>query len=148
MRTHGGVRDYRGRVTSPTTSSPATAASAPATPFLPSGTQHALRHGDQVAVIAAVGASLREYRVGDRDVVLPFDEHQIAPAFSGAVLAPWPNRLANGAYGYRGVAYQVSITEADRQTALHGLVAYVPFALESRDEASLTLTTTIVPTPD
>lgn len=141
------MRHYRGRVTTPTTSSPAAAASAPGTPFVPSGAQHALRHGDQVAVIAAVGASLREYRVGDRDVVLPFDEHQIAPAFSGAVLAPWPNRLGNGAYGYRGVEYQVSITEADRQTALHGLVAYVPFALESRDDASLTLTTTIVPTP-
>ncbi|MBT0995445.1 aldose 1-epimerase family protein [Cellulomonas sp. DKR-3] len=125
-------------MTSPTTNQ---------SPVLPSGTQHTLRHGDQVAVIAAVGASLREYRVGDRDVVLPFDQHQIAPAFSGAVLAPWPNRLANGAYGYRGAAYQVAITEADRQTALHGLVAYVPFALGSHDEASLTLTTTIVPIP-
>ncbi|CAM5791827.1 Aldose 1-epimerase OS=Cellulomonas persica OX=76861 GN=CPE01_02660 PE=4 SV=1 [Cellulomonas persica] len=113
----------------------------------PSGTQHVLRHGDQIAVVAAVGASLREYRVGERDVVLPFAEDEIAPAFSGATLAPWPNRLAGGLYGYAGGTYQVPITEPDRLTALHGLVASVPFVVagEPSDEA-VTLTTTIVPT--
>ena len=32
-----------------------------------------LRHGDQVAVVTSVAASVREYRVGERDVLLPFD---------------------------------------------------------------------------
>ena len=115
--------------------------------FAPSGAQHVLRHGEQYAVVAAVGASLREYRVGARDVVLPFAEDEIAPAFSGATLAPWPNRLADGLYGYAGGTYQVPITEPDRLTALHGLVATTPFVVagEAADDA-VTLTTTIVPT--
>jgi len=112
----------------------------------PSGTQHALRHGDQVAVVAAVGASLREYRVGERDVVLPYAEDEIAPAYSGAVLAPWPNRLANGEFAFDGGTYQVPVNETDRLTALHGLVAAVPFAAGDTSDASVTLTTTIVPT--
>ena len=69
---------------------------------LPTGRQHVLELGGQRAVVTAVGASLREYTVGGRDVVLPFDETQIAPAFSGAVLAPWPNRLRDGVYSYDG----------------------------------------------
>lgn len=113
----------------------------------PSGAQHVLRHGEQYAVVAAVGASLREYRVGERDVVLPFAEDEIAPAFSGATLAPWPNRLADGLYGYAGGTYQVPITEPDRLTALHGLVATTPFVVAGEAGAdTVTLTTTIVPT--
>ena len=46
-----------------------------------------------------------------RDVVLPFDESQIPPAFSGAVLAPWPNRLRDGEYTYAGDAYEVPLTK-------------------------------------
>ena len=115
--------------------------------FAPSGAQHVLRHGEQCAVVAAVGASLREYRVGARDVVLPFAEDEIAPAFSGATLAPWPNRLADGLYGYAGGTYQVPITEPDRLTALHGLVATTPFVVAGEAGAdTVTLTTTIVPT--
>ncbi len=114
----------------------------------PSGTQHTLRHGDQVAVVAAVGASLREYRVGSRDVVLPYSEDEIAPAFSGAVLAPWPNRLADGLYGYAGGTYQVPITEPDRLNSLHGLVGFTPFTpAQEPTDGAVTLTTTIVPNP-
>ncbi|WP_326522655.1 aldose 1-epimerase family protein [Cellulomonas edaphi] len=115
----------------------------------PTGLQHTLRLGDQHAVVTAVGASLREYRVGARDVVLPFDEDAIAPAFSGAVLAPWPNRLADGEFDRDGRTYEVPVTEHGRRNALHGLVAYVAFdAVEQADDGtSVTLEHTIVPTP-
>lgn len=115
---------------------------------LPSGTQHHLHHGDQEAVIAEVGASLRLYRVGGRDVVRPYDEDVLTPAFSGALLAPWPNRLADGRYGFEGSVYQVPVTEVDRMTALHGLVGHERFtAVGPRDdEASVTLQHDLVPT--
>ncbi|MCR6689423.1 aldose 1-epimerase family protein [Cellulomonas sp.] len=118
--------------------------------YVPSGTQHVLTHGDQIAVVAAVGASLRVYRDGDRDVVLPFEEHQIAPAYSGAVLAPWPNRLGNGSYAFAGERYEVPLNEQDRQTALHGLLPYTafePLADAPREAGALTLSATVVPTP-
>lgn len=116
---------------------------------IPTGTQHTLTLGDQHAVVAAVGATLREYRVGTRDVVLPFDEDVLAPAFSGAVLAPWPNRLRDGEYDRDGRTYEVPVSEHARRTALHGLVAYVAFELTERadDGTSVTLEHTIVPTP-
>lgn len=114
----------------------------------PTGAQYHLEHGDQEAVITEVGASLRVYRVGGRDVVQPYDESAIAPAFSGVTLAPWPNRLANGLYEYGGAVHQVAVTEPSRMTALHGLVSHVRFATAgaSDDGSSISLEHTIVPT--
>lgn len=114
----------------------------------PSGAQYVLRSGDQEAVITEVGASLRVYRVGGVDVVRPYDEAEMAPAFSGMVLAPWPNRLANGMYEYGGTVHQVPVSEPTRMTALHGLVTHVRWATagSSDDGSSIELTHTIVPT--
>lgn len=114
---------------------------------LPTGTQHTLTRGDAEAVVAAVGASLRTYTVGGVDVVLPFAETESAPAFSGAVLAPWPNRLTDGEYTFDGTAYEVPVTEHARRTALHGLVAYAAFTATEQSDERLVLEHTIVPTP-
>ncbi|MEN0130756.1 MAG: hypothetical protein AAGC49_15060, partial [Brevundimonas sp.] len=113
----------------------------------PTGTQHTLTLGDQHAVVASVGASLREYRVGSRDVVLPFDEDAMAPAFSGALLAPWPNRLRDGEYDRDGKTFEVPVNEHGRSTALHGLVSYAAFAAIEQSDTSVTLEHVIVPTP-
>ncbi len=113
----------------------------------PTGDQHVLRHGEQVAVVTSVAASLREYRAGDRDVVLPFDVDAIAPAFSGAVLAPWPNRLRDGQFVVDGVEHQVALTEPGRGTALHGLVAYARFDVVDTADDAVTLRHDLVPTP-
>lgn len=115
-------------------------------PF-PSGTQHTLTLGEQRAVIAEVGASVREYSVGGRDVVLPFPAEQIPPAFSGAVLAPWPNRLADGQYTWLGVEHQVPLTEPDRRTALHGLAAQARWTAVDVAADVVTLQHDLVPTP-
>ncbi|GCD21675.1 galactose mutarotase [Cellulomonas algicola] len=114
---------------------------------LPTGTQHTLTRGDARVVVAAVGASLREYTVGGVDVVLPFAETESAPAYSGAVLAPWPNRLTDGEYAFDGTDYEVPVTEHARRTALHGLVAYVAFTASEHTDDRLVLEHTIVPTP-
>ena len=113
---------------------------------LPTGRQHVLELGGQRAVVTAVGASLREYTVDGRDVVLPFDQAAIAPAFSGAVLAPWPNRLRDGVYSYDGSTFEVPLTEHLRHTALHGLVATTTFDTTDADATSVTLEHVIVPT--
>jgi aldose 1-epimerase len=97
-------------------------------------------------VVTAVGASLREYTVDGRDLVLPFDDSAIAPAFSGAVLAPWPNRLRDGVYSYDGSSFEVPLTEHLRHTALHGLVAHTSFDTTDADATSVTLEHVIVPT--
>lgn len=113
----------------------------------PSGAQVVLRHGDQQATLGAVGASLREYRVGGLDVVVPYRLDEIAPAYHGMALAPWPNRLRDGAYELDGVTHQVPITEPTRGTALHGLVSFERFEVRDRGPAAATLTLDTVPTP-
>lgn len=122
------------------------------TPPAPSGRQHHLAHGAHRATIAEVGASVRTYAVGGRDVVLPYDESALAPAYSGMVLAPWPNRLGDGQYTWDGTEHQVPVTEPDRMTALHGLVAHVRFEKVAGEtgpdgDTSVTLRHESVPTP-
>ncbi len=114
----------------------------------PSGRQHVLALGDQHATIAAVGASVRTYSVGGRDVVLPFEQDQIAPAYSSAVLVPWPNRLRDGRYTWDGTEHQLPLTEPARSTALHGLVAHERFDLvhAAEDGTAVTLRHDLVPT--
>lgn len=89
-----------------------------------SGHQVHLALGDQRAVVADVGAKLRQYGVGGREVILAFDEDRPAPAGSGSVLAPWPNRLRDGRYTFEGAEYQVDISEPALHNALHGLVMW------------------------
>ncbi|WP_062466339.1 aldose 1-epimerase family protein [Demequina maris] len=112
-----------------------------------SGTQLTLTHGDQVATLATVGAALRAYTVGGRDVVVPFDADEIAPAFHGMVLAPWPNRLRDGQYSFGGLDLQVALTEPARGTALHGLVCWEDWTVTTSGESSATLSLDLPASP-
>ncbi len=101
-----------------------------------SGLQIDLRLGDQTATVTDVGAKLRCYSVGGRDVITPFPADMTAPAGHGAVLAPWPNRLRDGRYTFEGTAYQLDISEPERGTALHGLVMWQRWAVDEVADAA------------
>lgn len=108
-----------------------------------SGTQYTLRAGDDEAVIASVGASLRSYRHGERDLVVPFDADTVRPAYRGATLAPWPNRIVDGRYEFGGAERQTPLTEPERGQALHGLVAWLDFEAVDRGTDHVCLAATI-----
>lgn len=108
-----------------------------------SGTQHVLRSGDYTAVIASVGASLRCLRIGDRDLVASFDMDEVRPAFRGATLAPWPNRVVDAAYDFDGTTHLLAISEPARGHALHGLAAWLDFDAVDKASDSVTLRATI-----
>src|SRR4051812_10944715 len=110
-----------------------------------SGRQYTLRHGDAVAEVASVGASLRSLAVGGRDLILPFGADEVRPLFRGSVLAPWPNRIAGGRWTYRGEEQQLAITEPSRGHALHGLAAWLDWNELDSTADSVTLGTTIIP---
>lgn len=97
--------------------------------------------GDDNAVVSTRGAALLHYTVGDRPVVAQMS------AFDGAVLAPWPNRIADGRYDFNGRSHQLPITETSHSTSLHGLVAETHWAVSKRDDASVTLSTDITDSP-
>lgn len=104
-----------------------------------SGKQVHISHGQSRATIASIGAALRVYTVDGSPVVVPFDADSVAPAFHGMVLAPWPNRLADGSYTFEGVDYQVAVSEPSRSTALHGLACWVEWSVTHSEESSVTL---------
>ena len=92
-----------------------------------SGTPYDLVFGEYTASIASVGASLRSLRFRDRDLVVPFDAHEVRPAFRGATLAPWPNRVVDGRYSFGGELHELALTEPRRGHALHGLLGWTSF---------------------
>jgi aldose 1-epimerase len=91
----------------------------------PSGQQYGLTNGDQRAVVTEVGAGLRSYTVGDRDVVDGFPEDEMATIGRGQLLLPWPNRIEDGQYEFAGQMHQTPISEPARHNALHGLTRWV-----------------------
>lgn len=117
------------------------------TTFAPSGAQYEIAAGDHHATVTAVGAALRTYTHASRDVVVPFAAAELAPASHGAVLLPWPNRLADGAYTFDGVAHQLPVNEIGRATALHGLACWVRWDLVEHTESAVTLRLDVTPRP-
>lgn len=116
-------------------------------PRTPTGRQYRIEHGDQAATIVEIGAAIREYRVGSRDVLQPFGEYEVSWAYHGCVLVPWPNRVADGRYRFDGVDYQLPITEPERMTALHGLGAWRPWQLVDHRADAVTLRLALFPSP-
>ncbi|MHA3682696.1 aldose 1-epimerase family protein [Leucobacter sp. HY1908] len=115
------------------------------TPTPVSGEQFELSLGDQRAVIASVGASLRLYRVEGRDLVVPFAADELRPAYRGATVAPWPNRVVDGRYGFDEQDFQLAITEVGRDHALHGFTPWLAFTPRNRTPHSVTLVACVEP---
>jgi len=108
-----------------------------------SGTHFGLSAGDYHATIASVGASLRTLEHKGRPLVVPFEADEVRPAFRGATLAPWPNRVVDGRYTFEGVEQQLPLTEPERGHALHGLAAWLDFTPVDRGSDSVTFAATI-----
>jgi len=96
-------------------------------------------------VIASVGASLREYRVGDRHLVVPFAADEVRPVYRGATVAPWPNRVVDGRFTWNGVEHRLAITEPERGHALHGLTPWLAFTAIERSVHAVTLRAVVEP---
>ncbi|MBZ4487666.1 aldose 1-epimerase family protein [Microbacterium sp. cx-55] len=92
-----------------------------------SGTPHVLRSGAYEASISSVGATLRTLTFDGRHLVVPFAADEVRPAYRGATLAPWPNRVVDGRYEFAGTEYELALTEPGRGHALHGLAAWLDF---------------------
>jgi aldose 1-epimerase len=90
----------------------------------PSGRQHRLSYGSQRATVVQVGGGLREYEVGGFPVLHGYGAEEMAGAGKGQVLAPWPNRLADGRYEFDGMTPQLPLSEPERRNAIHGLVRW------------------------
>jgi aldose 1-epimerase len=68
-----------------------------------------------------------------------FTAEEKVPDYRGALVAPWPNRIADGRYTYEGRELRVPVNEAKRDAALHGLVCEQLWTLVSSEPSDLRL---------
>jgi aldose 1-epimerase len=111
----------------------------------PSGQQFEISHGEQRVTVVEVGGGLRVYQVGDRPVLDPYPPQAICDGAHGAVLIPWPNRLADGRYSFDGVEHEVALTEPKRHNAIHGFLRWRPWRAATREPDRLEMQTCIFP---
>jgi aldose 1-epimerase len=105
----------------------------------PSGAQWTITAHGQEAVVVGVGGGLRSYRAHGVDYFDGYGADEICVGHAGQVLAPWPNRIRDGRYTFAGVARQLPLTEPDRHNAIHGLVSWMPWQLDSREPDAVTV---------
>jgi len=113
----------------------------------PSGEQFEIRLGVQVAVVVEIGAGLRSYSAGGRDVVDAYTSDEMCSSGRGQVLIPWPNRLLDGAYEFDGRRHQLPLNEPERGNAIHGLVRWVAWNVAEREPHRVVLAHVLRPQP-
>jgi aldose 1-epimerase len=90
----------------------------------PSGEQLEISLGEQRATVVEVGGGIRSYSVAGRDVLDPYPRGAMCDGAHGAILIPWPNRLADGRYRFDGIEHQLALSEPATHTAIHGLLRW------------------------
>ena len=111
----------------------------------PSGHQFQIAFADQRATIVEVGAGIRAYRDGQRDVLHPYAVDAMADGAHGAPLIPWPNRLDGGRYEFDGIAHQLALTEPEKNTAIHGLLRWRSWQALRHEQDSVVMATRLHP---
>lgn len=113
----------------------------------PSGRQYRIMAGDHEAVVTQVGAGLRECTLDGRPVLDGYAEGERAPDGRGQVLAPFPNRIADGRYTFGGRTCQVAMDEPERGNAIHGMVRWLDWTEVSFTEHDVVLACVLRPQP-
>ena len=114
---------------------------------LPSGRQHTLAAHGQELVVVEVGGGIRRYRAGGREVLDGYEPGSVCDGARGQPLAPWPNRLEDGSFEWRGRRLQAPLSEADARNAIHGLVRWSAWTLTGATDDTLVLGHRLHPQP-
>ena len=106
-----------------------------------------LERGSQSAVVSTAGGRVTGYRVSHVEV-LAGQEHPDLFAYRGSLLAPWPNRVTDGRWTWRGEQLQLPLNDPTGvDAALHGLVVDVPFDVTGSTDCSVDLRHQLEPSP-
>jgi aldose 1-epimerase len=114
---------------------------------LPSGEQFALVHGDLRATVVGVGAGLRAFAAGDREILDGFGSDEMCSSGRGQVLMPWPNRIEDGTYTFDGREHRLPLTEPEARNAIHGLVRWDAWTARERTAGRVVLAHVLHPQP-
>lgn len=113
----------------------------------PSGRAFEITDGDARAVVYEVGASLALFESGGLVRTETHPPTRRPPMGSGAVLAPWPNRVRAGRWTHDGAVQQLPLTEPGPGNAIHGLLGHVPWHCDEHrtDRVTLSAVATVQP---
>jgi aldose 1-epimerase len=109
----------------------------------PTGKQLEIARSGARAIVTSVGAGLRAYEVEGVLYTETFGEDVEPPKGSGAVLVPWPNRVAGARWTLDGAPQDLEITEPERGNAIHGLVRHEEWSVTEHTRSKVTLEVTI-----
>jgi aldose 1-epimerase len=89
------------------------------------------------------GGGIRRLAVDDWDLVDSYPSGDVVPGWPGAVLVPWPNRVRDGRWSWRGRDQQLDVHSPDQPNAMHGLVAWQPWTELHRTATTATVGTVV-----
>jgi aldose 1-epimerase len=110
-----------------------------------SGRQLVLRRGGARAQVGQVAAVLREFSVDGVHFTETWDDAWVPPMGCGMILVPWPNRIRDGRWPYRGGSQQLDITEVSTGNASHGLLRNTAYEVVDEQPDAVTLAAGIYP---
>lgn len=93
------------------------------------------------------GGGLRRLTVADWEVLDSYPAGTVAAGYPGAVLLPWPNRLRDGRWAWRGRDLQLEVGSPEAPHAIHGLVTSQRWTVIGASDDAVTLGTVIEPHP-
>jgi aldose 1-epimerase len=106
---------------------------------LPSGEQYEIAAAGYAAVVTESGAALRALSHRGRALVEGFGEDEMSTKGRGQLLMPWPNRIRDGRYSFRGKDLQLGLTDPGTRTASHGLARWAAWTVEEHTATSVSL---------
>ncbi len=109
----------------------------------PSGRQYELRAAGRRLVAVEVGGGIRAWE----GVLLGYPASEMCTAGRGQVLAPWPNRLADGRYEWEGETLELPVNERSTGSAIHGLVRWASWRPLEQGPAHVVLEHVLHPQP-
>jgi aldose 1-epimerase len=90
-------------------------------------TEVQLTAGDARLAVDLCGGGLRALTAGGWDVLDGYAPGEVPAGRRGGVLLPWPNRIRDGRWAWRGRELQLDIASTSKPTAIHGLVSAQPW---------------------
>ncbi|KAA5836855.1 aldose 1-epimerase family protein [Saccharopolyspora hirsuta] len=116
-------------------------------PVPATGRQFEISSGPMRAVVTEVGAALRAFDVDGVPHVETYDPDRLPPGGAGAVLVPWPNRVADGQWVLDGEPQQLPLTEPARHNAIHGLLRHTAWTVVEHAESTVVLQAMVAAQP-
>jgi aldose 1-epimerase len=105
----------------------------------PSGEQHEIAAAGYRAVVTECGAGLRVLEHDGAPLLVGYGEDEPCSWGRGQLLLPWPNRIRDGRYTFRGADLQLPLTEVARGHASHGLTRWESWSVRERTAGAVVL---------